>query len=65
MFAEIDLLGALVLAIAVWFVAALPIFVLADAVLTRAGFYRLFWHKPLVRFSLFVCLFCAGGLGMS
>jgi hypothetical protein len=31
-------------------------------VLTRAGIYRLFWHEPLARFALFVCLFCGGGL---
>ena len=65
MFAEIDLLGAFVPAIAAWFVTSLAIFVLADALLTRAGFFRLFWHAPLARFGLFVCLFCAGGLVLS
>jgi hypothetical protein len=52
MFAEIDLLGAFVLAIAVWFVAALPIFVLADAALTRAGFY---WCSGTSRLCAFRC----------
>jgi hypothetical protein len=65
MFAEVDLLGAFVPAITAWFVGSLAIFVLADALLTRAGFFRLFWHAPLVRFSLFACLFCAGGLVLS
>jgi hypothetical protein len=65
MFAEIDLLGAFVPAIAAWFVSSLAIFVLADALLTRAGFFRLFWHAPLARFGLFACLFCAGGLVLS
>ena len=62
MFAEIDLLGAFVPAIAAWFVGALAIFVVIDVLLTRMGFFRLFWHAPLVRFGLFSCLFCAGGL---
>ena len=65
MFTEIDLLGAFVPAIAVWLVASLIIFVPADSVLTRIGFYRPFWHRPLVRFCLFASLFCAGGLILS
>ena len=65
MFAEIDLLGAFVPAIATWFVGSLGIFVLADLLLTRLGFFRLFWHAPLARFGLFVCLFCLGGLTLS
>jgi len=60
--AELDFLGALVPAIAIWFVISIVIFVPIDAALTRRGAYRLFWHAPLVRFALFVCLFCAGGL---
>jgi len=46
MHAELDVLGAFVPAIAVWFVLSLAIFVPADT----------------VRFALFVCLFCGGGL---
>jgi multidrug resistance efflux pump len=60
MFAEIDVLGAFVPAIAAWLVGSLVIFVLADALLTKAGFYRLFWHKPLARLALFICFFCGG-----
>jgi hypothetical protein len=33
---------------------------LVGALLTWRGFYGLFWHAPLVRFALFVCLFCGG-----
>jgi hypothetical protein len=29
------------------------------------GFYRLFWHAPLARFALFVCLFCGGALAVA
>ena len=62
MHTELDLMGALVPAIAVWFAVSLVIFVPIDAVLTRHGVYRLFWHTPLARFALFVCLFCLGQL---
>ena len=62
MLADVDVLGAFVPAIAVWFFGALAIFVVLDVLLTQAGFYRLFWHAALVRVSLFVCWFCAVGL---
>ena len=65
MFAEIDLLGAFVPAIAMWFVCSLAVFVPLDLLLTRMGFFQLFWHAPLARFGLFACLFCAGGLMLS
>ena len=45
-----------------WWIQPLVIFIVPDVLLTRAGFYRLFWHPALVRTSLFVCWFCAGGL---
>ena len=64
MFAEIDLIGAFVPAIAAWFVCALAIFVVVDLLLTRAGLFRLFWHAARARFGLFVCLFCIGGLAL-
>jgi hypothetical protein len=59
---QFDLLGAFVPMIAAWFVLSLAVFIPVDALLTRRGFYRLFWHAPLVRFALFVCLFCGGAL---
>jgi Protein of unknown function (DUF1656) len=59
---EFDFLGAFAPTLAVWFVLALVIFAATDAVLTRRGFYRLFWHAPLARFAVFVCFFCAGAL---
>jgi hypothetical protein len=62
MLGEVDFLGAFVPTIAAWLVIALIIFVIADSLLTRAGFYRLFWHAPLVRFAMFICLFSSGGL---
>ena len=59
---QFDLLGAFVPTIAAWFVLALAVFVLVDALLTWSGFYRLFWHAPLASFALFACLFCGGAL---
>jgi hypothetical protein len=62
MLSEFDLLGVFVPTLAVWFVVALAVFVPIDAILTRWGLYRLFWHPPLFRFALFVCFFCASAL---
>ena len=62
---QFDLLGAFVPTIAAWFVVSLAIFVVVDALLTRRGLYRLFWHAPLARFALFVCLFCGGALAVA
>jgi len=61
MLGEMDLLGAFMPRAVVWFIIALLIFVLADWYLAKVHFYQHFWHPPLVRFALFVCLFCAGG----
>jgi hypothetical protein len=62
---QFDLLGAFVPTIAAWFVLLLAVFVALDALLTQRGFYRLFWHEPLARFALFVCLFCGSALAAS
>jgi hypothetical protein len=62
---DIDIVGAYVPTLTLWFVISLAIFVAVDALLTRRGFYRLFWHEPLARFAFFVCLFCGGALTMT
>ncbi|MBV8262538.1 MAG: DUF1656 domain-containing protein [Candidatus Eremiobacteraeota bacterium] len=62
MLRELDFLGAFVPAIAVCFVLSLIVFIPLDAVMTRLGFYRLFWYEPLARFALLACLFCGTGL---
>jgi len=61
MFGEIDLLGVFVPRTVTWLVTALLIFATADWFLSKTRFYQYFWHPPLVRLALFVCLFCAGG----
>ena len=65
MLSEVDLLGAFVPGVVVWCAASLVMFIFADALLTKVGFFRFVWHPPLVRFSLFVILFCGLGLVMS
>jgi hypothetical protein len=62
---DLDVLGAYVPTLALWFVISFSIFVAVDTLLTRCGCYRLFWHAPLARFAVFVCLFCGGGLFMT
>jgi len=62
MLRELDFLGAFVPAIAVCFVFSLVVFIPMDALLTRLGFYRLFWYEPLARFALLVILFCGTGI---
>jgi hypothetical protein len=62
---DFDFVGAYVPTLALWFVISLAIFVPVDALLTWCGFYRRFWHAPLARFALFVCLFSGGALVMS
>jgi protein AaeX len=61
MLGEIDVLGAFMPRAVNWFVVALLIFAVADWCLTKTSFYKYFWHPPLVRFALFICLFCTGG----
>jgi Protein of unknown function (DUF1656) len=61
MFGETDLLGAFVPGAAIWFVIALLIFAALDWYLAKKQVYKYFWHAPLVRFALFVCLFSVGG----
>ena len=62
---QFDLMGTFVPTIAAWLVLSLAVFVAVDAVLTRRGFFRLFWHAPLARFAIFVCLFCGSALVVS
>ncbi len=65
MFTEVDLLGAFAPLLVVQFVGSLVIFAAADALLTKAGFFRLIWHAPLARLSLFAVLFCMVALSMT
>ena len=59
MLREVPLFGALAPSPLLYFLAAVPIFLVLDWPLRRLGFYRLLWHPPLARLALFVCLFYA------
>ena len=61
MFGEIDVLGAFMPRAVILFAIGWLIFTVADWCLTKMHFYKYFWHPPLARFALFVCLFCVGG----
>jgi len=64
MLAEVDVLGAFLPVLVVCLAPTLVIFAIADALLTKVGLFRLFWHAPLARFALFVALFCGVGLAL-
>ena len=57
MLREISLFGAGVPSLLLYFLAAVPLFLVADRLARLLGLYRLVWHPSLVRLALFVCLF--------
>jgi len=59
MLREISLFGALVPSLLLYFLTAIPLFLLVDRLASPLGLYRLVWHPPLVRVALFVCVFSA------
>lgn len=59
MLREISVFGALVPSPLLYFLAAVPLFLLIDRLASPLGLYHLVWHPPLVRLALFVCLFSA------
>jgi hypothetical protein len=59
MLCEVGLFGALVASLLLYFLAAFPLLLVIDRLVSPLGFYRLVWHPPLVRLALFVCCFPA------
>ncbi|NII55972.1 DUF1656 domain-containing protein [Luteibacter sp. SG786] len=59
---EIALGDALVPGLLVFFLLALLVWWLLDAVAGRFGLYRLVWHPALFRLAVFVCVFGAFAL---
>jgi protein AaeX len=59
MLRDISLFGALVPSLLLYFLTAIPLFLLVDRLASPLGLYRLVWHPPLVRPALFVCVFSA------
>ena len=56
MLREVGLFGALVPSLLFYFLAAVALFLLVDRLASRLGLFQLFWHPPLVRLALFICL---------
>ena len=57
MLRELSVFGALAPSYLFYFLASILLFVILDRVATRLGLFRLFWHPPLARLGLFLCLF--------
>ena len=57
MLREFALFGALAPSLLLYFLAAIPLFLVIDRIAAWLSFYRLVWHPPLVRLALLVCLF--------
>ena len=57
MLREIALFGALAPTLLLYFLAAIPLFLMIGRLASLLGFYRLVWHPPLVRLALFACVF--------
>ena len=58
MLREIALFGALAPSLLLYFLAAIPLFLIIDRLASPLGFYDLVWHPPLVRLGLFACVLC-------
>ncbi|MDR8398361.1 DUF1656 domain-containing protein [Paraburkholderia sp. USG1] len=56
MIGEIDILGVFVPAALVLMLIAYLINLVISAVLTRAGFYRLVWHRPVFDLGIYVLI---------
>jgi Protein of unknown function (DUF1656) len=59
MLREVALFGGLAPSLLLYFLAAIPLFVIIDQLVARLGVYRLLWHPPLARFGLFLGVFSA------
>ena len=57
MLREIPVFGALAPSYLFYFLTSILLFVILDRLATKLGLFRLFWHPPLARLGLFLCLF--------
>jgi hypothetical protein len=56
MIGEINIYGVFVPVLLAWAVIALALTAILRRILTRIGFYRLVWHRPLVDLSLLILI---------
>jgi hypothetical protein len=54
---ELDIYGVFIPTLGAIAVASLLLNSILRRVLSRAGFYRLVWHRPLFDMAMYVCLF--------
>jgi len=59
MLRELSVFGALAPSYLFYFLASILLFAILDRLATKLGLFRLFWHPPLARLGLFLCLFSA------
>jgi hypothetical protein len=59
---EFALFDALVPTLFLLFLGCTLLHTLLDRIMGLLGVYRLVWHPPLFRLSVFFCLFGGGGL---
>lgn len=59
---ELDLSGILFPSLLIAFFGAAALTWIIDGLLARADLHRFFWHPPLFRLALLVCLFGGAGL---
>jgi hypothetical protein len=57
MLREVGLFGALAPSLLLYLPATIALFLAVDWLGSRLGVFRLFWHPPLARLAVFVCLF--------
>ena len=57
MLREVVLFGALVPSLLLYFIGAIPLFLVIDQLASSLGVNRLVWHPPLARLGLFLCVF--------
>ena len=54
MLREVALFGALAPSLLLYFLAAIPLFLVIDRIASPLGFYRLVWHRALFDLALLV-----------
>jgi Protein of unknown function (DUF1656) len=59
MTAELDIYGVFVPALFAWLLLAYGVHLILSRFLTKVGFYRFVWHRPLFDASLYVVLTAA------
>lgn len=57
MMIEVPLFGGLAPSLLLYFLFSIVLFVAIDRLVSGLGIWSLFWHPPLARFGLFLCVF--------